>query len=118
MKSKFIWTLTVTFVGLAALSAESAYSADLSCSDVSFNTPGCSAHITKTSKVPSGAALQNNERQLASCSDLSFNTPSCSAHIEKTKLASAGEPDQNNKQQLPSCSDLSFNTPGCPAHIN
>ncbi len=118
MKKSFAWTLTVVFVSLAALSATSAYSADLSCSDLSFNTLSCSAHIAKTNKVPAGAAPQSNEQQLASCSDLSFNTPGCSAHIEKTKLASVGEPDQNNKQQPPSCSDLSFNTPGCLAHIN
>ena len=118
MKSKFVWTLTVAFVGLAALSVKSAYSADLSCSDLSFNTPGCSAHIVKTNKTPVSTMAQGNEQQLASCSDLSFNTPGCSAHIEKEKLASASIPFQNNQQQSASCSDLSFNTPGCSAHIN
>ncbi len=118
MKSKFVWTLTVAFIGLAALSAKSAYSADLSCSDVSFNTQGCSAHIAKTNKAPAGATSQNNGQQLAACSDLSFNTPGCSARIEKEKLASASIPFQNNQQQSTSCSDLSFNTPGCSAHIN
>ena len=118
MKRKFVWTLTVAFVGLVALSAKSAYSADLSCSDLSFNTTGCSAHIEKTNKTPVSATAQGNEQQLASCSDLSFNTPGCSAHIEKEKLASTSMPFQNNQQQSASCSDVSFNTPGCSAHIN
>ncbi|BAN34298.1 hypothetical protein SCD_n00449 [Sulfuricella denitrificans skB26] len=45
MKSKFARTLTVAFVGLAAPSAKSAYNDGLSCSDWSFNTPGCSAYV-------------------------------------------------------------------------
>ena len=80
MKSKFALTLTVAFVGLAALSAKSAYSDGLSCSDWSFNTPGCSAYIEKTNSAPASAAAQNNKQQLA-CSDWSFNNPGCSAYI-------------------------------------
>ncbi|HUX62426.1 hypothetical protein [Sulfuricella sp.] len=117
MKSKFAWTLTVAFVGLAALSAKSAYSDGLSCSDWSFNTSGCSAHIEKTSQAPASATAQGNKQQLASCSDWSFNTPGCSANIERTNSAPASVAAQANKQQL-ACSDWSFNTPGCSAHIN
>ena len=117
MKSKLALSLTVAFVGLAALSAKSAYSDGLSCSDWSFNTPGCSAHIERTNKAPARAAAQDNKQQLASCSDWSFNTPGCSAYIEKTNSAPARAAAQDNKQQL-ACSDWSFNTPGCSAHIN
>lgn len=39
MKRKFALTLTVAVVGLAAMSAKSAYSDGLSCSDWSFNIP-------------------------------------------------------------------------------
>ena len=45
MKNKLASTLTVAFIGLAALSAKSAYSDDLACTDWSFNTPGCPALI-------------------------------------------------------------------------
>ena len=80
MKRKFALTLTVAFVGLAALSAKSAYSGDLSCSDWSYNTPGCSAHIERTDKAPASVAAQDNKQQLA-CSDWSYNTPGCSVYI-------------------------------------
>jgi hypothetical protein len=117
MKSKLALTLTVAFVGLAALSAKSAYSDGLACSDWSFNTPGCSAHIERTNKAPASATAQDNKPQLASCSDWSFNTPGCSAYIDRSNKAPASVAAQNNKQQL-ACSDWSFNTPGCSAYIN
>ena len=117
MKSKVALTLTAAFVGLAVLSAKSAYSDGLSCSDWSFNTQDCSAHIEKTSKAPVSATAQDNKPQLASCSDWSFNTPGCSAYIEKTNSVPASVAAQAHKQQL-ACSDWSFNTPGCSAHIN
>ena len=80
MKSKLALSLTVAFVGLAALSAKSAYSDGQSCSDWSFNTPGCSAYIEKTNSVSASVPAQSDKQQLA-CSDWSFNTPGCSAHI-------------------------------------
>lgn len=117
MKSKLALTLTAAFIGLATLSAKSAYSDGLSCSDWSFNTPGCAANIEKTNKAPASATAQDNKQQLASCSDWSFNTPGCSAYIEKTNSVPANVATQANKQQL-ACSDWSFNTPGCSAYIN
>ena len=117
MKSKFALTLTVAFVGLAALSAKSAYSDGLACSDWSFNTPGCSAHIEKTNKAPVSAAVQDSKQQLASCSDWSFNAPGCSANIERTNNAPVTVAALGNNQKL-ACADWSFNTPGCSAYIN
>lgn len=116
MKSKFALSLTVAFVGLAAISATPAYSDALFCSDWSFNTQGCAAYIEKTNKAPTGAAAQDKQ-QLASCSDWSFNDPGCSAFIEKTNKAPASAAAQDNKQQLASCSDWSFNDSGCSAYI-
>ena len=117
MKSKFALSLTVAFAGLAALSIKPAYSDELFCSDWSFNTPGCPAHIERTNKIPAGVTTQDDKQQLASCADWSFNTPGCPAHIERTNKAPASVATQGDKQQLASCADWSFNTPGCPAHI-
>ena len=117
MRNKVASTLAVAFIGLAALSAKSAYSDGLSCSDWSFNTPGCSAHIESTNKAPASAA-QDNKQQLASCSDWSFNTPGCSAYLERTNQAPASVAALDNKPQMLSCADWSFNTPGCSAYIN
>ena len=117
MKSKLTLTLTAAFIGLAALSAKAAYSDGLSCSDWSFNTPGCSANIEITNKAPASAATQGIKQELASCSDWSFNTPGCSANIEITNKASASATAQSNKQVLASCADWSFNAPGCSAYI-
>jgi len=117
MKSKLALSLTVAFIGLAALSAKAAYSDGLSCSDWSFNTPGCSAYIERTNKAPASVAAQDNKQQLASCADWSFNTPGCSAYIERTNKAPASVAAQDNKQQLASCADWSFNTPGCSAYL-
>ncbi len=119
MKNKVASTLAVAFIGLAALSAKSAYSDGLSCSDWNFNTPGCSASIENTHKAPASAG-QYNKQQLASCSDWSFNAPGCSANIEKTNAAPASTASAAGpaaKQQL-ACADWSFNTPSCSAHVN
>lgn len=117
MKSKLALTMTVAFVGLAALAARSAHSAGLGCSDWSFNTPGCPAHIEKTNKAPAVASAEGDKQQPASCSDWSFNAPGCQAHIVRTDKAPASAAAQGSKQQL-ACSDWSFNTPGCSAYIN
>lgn len=118
MKNKFASTLAVAFIGLAAMSAKSAYSGDLACADWSFNNPGCSAHVEWTNKAPTSAPRDN--KQLASCADWSFNTPDCSANIEKsnsTPISTASAAGPFSQLQL-ACSDWSFNTPGCSAHVN
>ena len=117
MKSKLVLTLTAAFVGLAALSAKAAYSDGLSCSDWSFNTPGCSAYIEVTNQATASAAAYDIKQELASCSDWSFNKPGCSAYIVRTNKAAASADVQDSKQQLASCADWSFNTPGCSAYI-
>ena len=117
MKSKLALSLTMAFVGLAALSAKAAYSDGLSCADWSFNTPGCSAYIEGANRAPASSTAQDNKQQLASCADWSFNTPGCSAYIEKANKAPVSSTAQDNKQQLASCADWSFNTPGCSAYV-
>ena len=117
MQSSFALSLTATFIGFAALfSANAAHSNDLSCTDLSFNTPGCAAHIKSTKQVPTNNPVQRNAQSMV-CSDWSFNVPGCSAYIKSTNQALADFSAQS-KTQMMGCSDWSFNTPGCTAHIN
>ena len=81
--SKLLKLAALALVSASALTAQVAFADGASCSDWSFNNPGCSAYIKPSEKKAEAIVTASAER--TSCADWSFNDSGCSAYIKPSK---------------------------------